>query len=72
MRCVSISAARVDRRSLDVLDADEQAAGIGALSDARWKSFFDMTVAAGLYPADLDLKRACTLQFVNKRYGLKN
>ncbi len=51
---------------------DAETLGIGAMSDARWKSFFDMTVAAGLYPADLDLKRAYTLQFVNKRYGLTN
>jgi len=46
--------------------------GIGAMTDARWKSFFDMTVKAGLYPADLDLKQGYTLQFVNKRHGMKN
>jgi NitT/TauT family transport system substrate-binding protein len=51
---------------------DAKKLGIGAMTDARWTSFFDMTVAAGLYPADLDLKRAYTLQFVNKRYGLTN
>ena len=46
--------------------------GIGAMTDARWKSFFDMTVKAGLYPADMDYKRGYTLQFVNKGHGMKN
>ena len=58
------------RKLMDGGDAEKL--GIGAMSDARWKSFFDMTVAAGLYPADLGLKRAYTLQFVNKRHGLTN
>lgn len=44
--------------------------GIGAMTDERWKSFFDGTVTAGIYPADLDLKKAYTLQFVNKGVGL--
>ncbi|MFA5122098.1 ABC transporter substrate-binding protein [Zavarzinia sp.] len=45
--------------------------GIGAMTDARWKSFFDGTVKAGIYPADLALTKAYTLQFVNKGVGLK-
>jgi NitT/TauT family transport system substrate-binding protein len=45
--------------------------GIGAMTDKRIKSFFDLTVEAGLYPADLDLSKAYTLQFVNKKYGME-
>ena len=44
--------------------------GIGAMTDARWKSFFEKAVSVGLYPADLDYKKAYTLQFVDKGVGL--
>lgn len=43
--------------------------GIGAMSDARMKSFFDKMVKAGLYKADLDYKKSYTLSFVNKGVG---
>ena len=45
--------------------------GIGAMSDARWKEFFDTVVKAGIYPADMDYKKAYTLQFINKRVGIQ-
>jgi NitT/TauT family transport system substrate-binding protein len=44
--------------------------GIGAMTDAQWKSFFDKMVKAGVVKAGLDYKRAYTLQFVNKRVGI--
>jgi NitT/TauT family transport system substrate-binding protein len=44
--------------------------GIGAMTDARWKEFTDTMVKAGVYPADLDLSRAYTLQFINKGHGM--
>ena len=44
--------------------------GIGAMTDERWTDFFALTVEAGLYPEDLDLSRAYTLDFVNKGVGL--
>ncbi len=44
--------------------------GIGAMTDERWKSFFDKAVSVGLYPASLDYKKAYTLQFVDKKVGL--
>jgi NitT/TauT family transport system substrate-binding protein len=44
--------------------------GIGAMTDARMKSFFDKMVKAGLFKADLDYKKSYTLQFVNKGMGL--
>jgi NitT/TauT family transport system substrate-binding protein len=43
--------------------------GIGAMTDARMKSFFDKMVKAGLYKADLDFKKSYTTQFVNKGVG---
>lgn len=45
--------------------------GIGAMTDARWKSFFDKSVSWGVYPADLDYAAGYTLEFVNKAVGVE-
>ncbi len=44
--------------------------GIGAMNDARVKSFYDEMVKAGVVKAGLDYKKAYTLEFVNKGVGL--
>jgi NitT/TauT family transport system substrate-binding protein len=44
--------------------------GIGAMTDARWKEFADTMIKAGVYPADLDVTKAYTLQFINKGHGM--
>ena len=44
--------------------------GIGAMTDARVKDFFDKMVRAGVVKANLDYQKAYTLQFVNKKVGL--
>ena len=44
--------------------------GIGAMSDARNKSFFDKMVKAKVVDAALDYKKSYTLQFVNKGVGV--
>jgi len=43
--------------------------GIGAMTDARMKSFFDQMVAAGVVKGATDYRKAYTLQFVNKGVG---
>ena len=48
---------------------DSLTLGIGAMTDAHMKSFFDKMVRAGVVKAGLDYKRAYTLQFVNKGVG---
>jgi len=50
---------------------DAKTMGIGAMTDARWRDFFDTMVQAGLYPATMDYKKAFTLQFVDKKVGMK-
>ncbi|MBR9911123.1 MAG: ABC transporter substrate-binding protein [Gammaproteobacteria bacterium] len=45
--------------------------GIGAMTDANMQSFFDKMVRAGVVKADLDYRRAYTLQFVNKGVGVE-
>ena len=44
--------------------------GIGAMTDARWKDFFDKMVAVGLSDKRTNYKNAYTLQFVNKKVGV--
>ena len=44
--------------------------GIGAMTDARMKDFFDKMVRAGVVKASLDYRKAYTLQFVDKKVGL--
>jgi NitT/TauT family transport system substrate-binding protein len=50
---------------------DTQTLGVGAMTDARIKDFFDKMVKAGLFKPDLDYRKAYTLQFVNKGMGLE-
>ena len=45
--------------------------GIGAMTDARVKDFFDKMVKVGIVKADTDYKKAFTAQFVNKGVGLE-
>jgi NitT/TauT family transport system substrate-binding protein len=45
--------------------------GIGAMSEERWKRFFDVMSAQGLYAKDLAWKQAFTTQFVNKKAGME-
>jgi NitT/TauT family transport system substrate-binding protein len=38
--------------------------GIGAMTDARWKTFFDTMASEGLYAKSLPYKNAYDLRFV--------
>jgi NitT/TauT family transport system substrate-binding protein len=53
-----------------IVDSGDTASlGIGAMTDARMKSFFDKMVRAGVAKPSIDLAKAYTLQFVNKHVG---
>jgi NitT/TauT family transport system substrate-binding protein len=55
-----------------IVDSREaQEHGIGAMTDERWRNFFQFAADAGLYPANLDLSRAYTLRFVNQKTGME-
>jgi NitT/TauT family transport system substrate-binding protein len=43
---------------------DAKTMGLGAMTDARWKEFFDVMAASGVFPPTLDYKSAYTLKFV--------
>lgn len=51
-------------------DGDTLTMGIGAMTDARMKDFFDQMVEAGVVDGTLDLASSYTLDFVNKGVGL--
>jgi NitT/TauT family transport system substrate-binding protein len=60
----------VTRERRLVEGGDAASHGIGVMTDARWKAFFDIMVRAGLYAPELDYTRGYTLQFVGKRHGM--
>ena len=50
---------------------DAKRNGIGTMTAARWRDFFTTMTKAGLYPADMDFRKAFTLDFVNKKVGMR-
>jgi NitT/TauT family transport system substrate-binding protein len=50
---------------------DAQRDGIGAMSDARWQTFFETMSGQGLYPKGMDYRAAYTLRFVDHRVGME-
>ncbi|MCC6947874.1 MAG: ABC transporter substrate-binding protein [Bradyrhizobiaceae bacterium] len=58
-------------REYGVVDSGDAAKlGIGALSEARVKSFFDKMVKAGVVKPSVDWRRSFTTQFVGRKVGL--
>ena len=45
---------------------DAPALGLGAMTAARWKTFFEVAAAQGVYPRSMDPQSAYTLQFVGR------
>jgi NitT/TauT family transport system substrate-binding protein len=52
-----------------VQGGDAAVLGIGAMTPARWKVFFDLMKANEVYDDKVDVTKAYTLAFVNKRRG---
>ncbi|HEY5237567.1 MAG TPA: ABC transporter substrate-binding protein [Rhizomicrobium sp.] len=48
-----------------VMSGDAQTMGIGAMTDARWKDFFDTMAGLGMYDKSLNYRDAYDLRFVN-------
>lgn len=49
---------------------DTLSGGIGVMTEARQTDFYDKMVKAGVLPGSIDVSKAYTLQFVNKKVGL--
>lgn len=56
--------ARAKMKAYGIVDGGDPASRLGAMTDARWDAFFAMASSQGVYPKDMDYKRAYTLQFV--------
>jgi NitT/TauT family transport system substrate-binding protein len=65
MTQAQLDQAREKIRSYGLVESGDAAGGrIGAMTDARWAEFFGTVSAQGLYPADLDYRKAYTLDFL--------
>lgn len=53
-----------------VQGGDAAKLGVGAMTDARWKTFVDLMMANKVYDAKLDATKAYTHAFVNKARGV--
>ncbi len=52
--------AREKMRRYGIVDGGD---GVGVMTEARWKTFFDMAASQGVYPKDMDYRRAYDLAF---------
>jgi NitT/TauT family transport system substrate-binding protein len=50
---------------------DAETLGIGAMTDARWQGFYRAMTAVGVYKPGIDLAKAYTTRFVDKRVGME-
>ena len=67
-----IAYGRSQLKARGIVDSgDAKTLGIGAMTDARWKDFFDVMSSQGVYPSNLDWHKAYTLQFVDKKHGVE-
>ena len=53
-----------------VKSGDALKLGIGAMTDERWKHFYETMADAGAFPKGIDYKKAYSLDFVNKGIGI--
>ena len=61
---------RAKMKTYGIVDSgDTLTKGLGVMTDQRWKDFFDVMSTDGLYPKDMDYRRAYTMVFVGKNVG---
>jgi NitT/TauT family transport system substrate-binding protein len=53
-----------------VMSGDALKLGIGAMTDERWKRFYDTMSEAGAFPKGVDYRQGYSLEFVNKKVAL--
>lgn len=49
-----------------IISGEAEKQGIGAMTEERWKTFFDTMAQQGVFKKETDYKQAFTLKFVNK------
>lgn len=58
------------RREGIIDSGDTLQMGVGAMTHARWESFYRATAQWGVNPAGMDYRKAYSLDFVNQRVGI--
>ncbi len=59
-----LAQARAKLRRYQIVEGGDAAqGGVGAMTQARWKRFFDMAAGLGVYPSTLDYRQAFTTAF---------
>ena len=67
-----IDFARGVMKARGIVDSgDALTMGIGAMTEARWKAFYESQVAVGVYKAGIDISKGYSTKFVNKRVGME-
>ncbi len=62
---------RMVMKTHGVVDSgDTEKLGIGAMTDARWQGFYQSMQAIGVYKPGINLSKAYTTRFVDKRVGI--
>ena len=67
---IAYSLAKMKERGI-VDSGDALTYGVGVITDARMKSFFDKMAKAGVVPADIDYTRGYTLRFIGRKVGME-
>ena len=63
-----LTQARAKLRENGIVDGGDAALyGLGAMTEERWKAFFDVTSQAGIYPTNLNWRDAFTTQYLPGR-----
>jgi NitT/TauT family transport system substrate-binding protein len=66
----AIAYARGAMKRYGLFDSDDvKRGGLGAMSDAKWNGIYRSLAAVGALPKGVDIRKAYTLEFVNKRVG---
>ena len=67
---IAFSIARMKERGI-VDSGDSLKLGIGAMTDARMKSFFDKMAKRASFPPIWTIAKGYTLRFINKKVGME-
>lgn len=59
-----IEFAKTEMRNRHLVREEAGKADVGRMTEQRWQQIFDSAAAMGLYPRDMDWRRAFTLQFL--------
>jgi NitT/TauT family transport system substrate-binding protein len=59
-----LAQARDKMKSYGIVESGDAVSGLGAMTDERWAAFFKVASDQGVYPRELDYKRAYTLDFL--------